>query len=146
MLLAALLAVPTRAAPALRTSMALLPLPIQSTRPRLLRPGQQCMSAPSARIDSFQTVSVLCAKCDTLLFRYKKKNGLKSKLVKCYRERICSDPAGLLSRAAEGRGGSPERTDAAWHCPSCHTQFARDALIHGRPALKLVGGKVRMAK
>ena len=35
---------------------------------------------------------------------------------------------------------------AEWQCPGCQATFARNALIHGRPALKLVGGKVRMAK
>ena len=94
------------------------------------------LAAPSKKIDGFQTVSVVCQKCSTTLFRYKKKNGLKSSLVKCYIERIVDDPLGLL--AAE-RGSEME-------CPKCKSRFARDALIHGRPALKMVGGKVRMTK
>jgi len=40
-------------------------------------------------VENYQTVSVACAKCDALLFRYKKKNGLKSNLIKCYVERMC---------------------------------------------------------
>ena len=77
---------------------------------------------------------------------------MKSSLVKCYIERICEDSAGLLaSRAALAEAGEAGEAGAAgaggeWQCPECQTTFARNALIHGRPALKLVGGKVRMAK
>eukprot|EP00308_Calcidiscus_leptoporus_P026304 CAMPEP_0119378156 /NCGR_PEP_ID=MMETSP1334-20130426/47437_1 /TAXON_ID=127549 /ORGANISM="Calcidiscus leptoporus, Strain RCC1130" /LENGTH=131 /DNA_ID=CAMNT_0007397277 /DNA_START=54 /DNA_END=449 /DNA_ORIENTATION=+ len=106
------------------------------------RVGQQrMMAAPSKKIEAFQTVSVRCVKCSELLFRYKKKNGLKSKLVKCYVERIVADPSGLLDQLADRSGQAAE-----WRCPACATAFARDALIHGRPALKIVGGKVRMTK
>ncbi|KAL3905849.1 MAG: hypothetical protein SGPRY_010768 [Prymnesium sp.] len=101
------------------------------------------MAAPSKKIDSFRTVGVSCSKCGQLLFRYKKKNGMKSNLVKCYIERICADSAGLLAAAEEE---AHKDAPAEWRCPSCNTQFARDALIHGRPALKMIGGKVRMIK
>ena len=86
-------------------------------------------------VDSYQTVSVNCSKCQSRLFRYKKKNGTKSNLIKCYVERIVDDCFGLLENDAE-----------EWFCPNCQTKFARSATIHGRPALKLVGGKVRMTK
>ena len=95
-------------------------------------------------VDSYQTVSVNCEKCGERLFRYKKKNGTKSNLVKCYVERICEDSAGLL--ASNEKEISKEQQGLLWHCPSCNTNFARSTLIHGRPALKLVGGKVRMSK
>ena len=74
---------------------------------------------------------------------------MKSNLIKCYVERICEDSAGLLaSRAALAEAGTAGGADAGaeWQCPGCQATFARNALIHGRPALKLVGGKVRMAK
>jgi ssDNA-binding Zn-finger/Zn-ribbon topoisomerase 1 len=93
-------------------------------------------------VDSYQTVGVNCNKCGERLFRYKKKNGTKSNLVKCYVERICEDSAGLLAKYEQ----SEEEQGFLWHCPSCGTNFARSAKIHGRPALKLVGGKVRMTK
>jgi hypothetical protein len=92
-------------------------------------------------VDTYQTVSVNCATCSERLFRYKKKNGTKSSLVKCYVERIVEDCAGILSTAPEA-----PPSDYEWQCPSCDTQFARTAMIHGRPALKLVGGKTRMTK
>lgn len=92
-------------------------------------------------VDSYQTVSVNCAKCRTRLFRYKKKNGTKSNLVKCYIERIVEDSAGVLEKA-----GDDAPQDYPWKCPNCHVQFARSSLIHGRPALKMVGGKIRMTK
>lgn len=106
------------------------------------------LAAPKrgAAVDSYQTVAVLCKSCGARLFRYKKKNGMKSSLIKCYIERICEDSAGLLaSRAALAEDGAAG-AGGEWRCPECQTTFARNALIHGRPALKLVGGKVRMAK
>lgn len=92
-------------------------------------------------VDTYQTVSVNCAKCKERLFRYKKKNGTKSNLVKCYVERISEDCVNILAQAPEN---PPD--DYPWQCPSCETQFARTAMMHGRPALKMVGGKVRMTK
>lgn len=92
-------------------------------------------------VDSYQTVSVNCSKCGERLFRYKKKNGTKSNLVKCYVERIADDCAGVLEAAPE-----VPPPDYEWKCPSCETRFARTSMIHGRPALKLVGGKIRMTK
>ena len=95
------------------------------------------LAAPRRKgIESYQTVTVACAKCDLELFRYKKKNGLKSSLIKCYVERIVGDPHELLVA----------RQDSEMQCPSCGSTFARDSLIHGRPALKMAGGKVRMRK
>ena len=147
-------------------------------------------------VDNYQTVSVNCSKCQQRLFRYKKKNGTKSNLVKCYIERISEDSAGVLALAASKQNASPskatelntksydnsksnkkrnqkgkqkmdsndptietenkketaslvpEKLDPSysWECPNCHTQFARSSMIHGRPALKMVGGKIRMTK
>lgn len=94
-------------------------------------------------VDSYRTVSVNCAKCGVRLFRYKKKNGTKSNLVKCYVERIAEDSSGLL--AEQESLGLPNE-EFQWECPNCQSQFARPSLIHGRPALKIVGGKVRMTK
>ena len=115
--------------------------PATALRVASSRLSQIRMAAPSRKIDKFQTVSIECSKCSCLLFRYKKKNGLKSNLVKAYVERIVSDPADLLS-ARDSSGDSP----TIWECPSCGSNFARHALIHGRPALKMIGGKVRMTK
>jgi hypothetical protein len=92
-------------------------------------------------VDNYQTVSVNCSKCKLRLFRYKKKNGTKSNLIKCYIERICEDSASILENQQET---DPEQQ--SWNCPNCNTNFARSSQIHGRPALKLIGGKVRMTK
>ena len=90
-------------------------------------------------VDSYQTVSVNCSKCRTRLFRYKKKNGTKSNLIKCYIERI-------VDGDFEDVGGAEAMEGQEWSCPDCGQRFGRRTLIHGRPAIKLVGGKVRMAK
>lgn len=93
-------------------------------------------------VDSYQTVSVNCAKCRTRLFRYKKKNGTKSNLVKCYIERISEDCVNLVDE--KKRGHHDDSDD--WICPICQTRFGKDSMIHGRPAIKLVGGKIQMTK
>ncbi|KAL7498091.1 hypothetical protein ACHAWT_009853 [Skeletonema menzelii] len=89
-------------------------------------------------VDSYQTVSVNCSSCRHRLFRYKKKNGTKSNLIKCYVERIVHYQLSMFEELSAN--------DHQWSCPNCGTKFARSALIHGRPALKLVGGKTRMSK
>ena len=48
------------------------------------------------QIDAYPTVNVYCTTCNVQLFRYKKKNGTKSNLVKCYIERIVEDCVHLL--------------------------------------------------
>lgn len=94
-------------------------------------------------VESYQTVSVNCAKCGFRLFRYKKKNGTKSNLIKCFVERIAEDCGNILPAAGESIG---DAADTEYACPSCNTPFARPTLIRGLPALKLVGGKTRMTK
>ncbi len=95
-------------------------------------------------VDRYQTVSVNCKKCRTRLFRYKKKNGTKSNLIKCYVERISEDCVGLVEQ--QKKRTSEESSSDEWFCPNCGTRFGKDALIHGRPAIKLVGGKTSMTK
>ena len=118
-------------------------------------------------VDNYQTVSVNCNKCKLRLFRYKKKNGTKSNLIKCYIERICEDSAGILSKEQEQQHQDSSinsidnnnnnnnnnkascliiNLSKSWTCPKCDTKFARSSVIHGRPALKMIGGKIRMTK
>ncbi|GAB0491435.1 hypothetical protein MMPV_002688 [Pyropia vietnamensis] len=68
------------------------------------------------------TVRVYCAGCRALLYKYHK--GGTGSLVKMYLERIAQDET-----AKPGVCG-------------CGVTVARPATIHGRPALKVVGGKV----
>lgn len=69
------------------------------------------------------TVNVYCQQCKTQLFRYRK--GGKGALVKCFKDRI-----------------SENFTLEPCVCPTCEMIFAREALIRGTPAYKLIGGKV----
>lgn len=69
------------------------------------------------------TVDVYCAKCRTQLFKYRK--GGKGSLVKCFKERITTD-----------------FTTEPCQCPKCNSVFARDTLVRGTPAFKMIGGKV----
>lgn len=74
-------------------------------------------------MDDARTISILCAKCRTLLYRYRK--GGTGGLVKCFVERIVEDcTAGDL------------------RCPQCGQEFARFKMIGGQPAHKIVQGKV----
>ncbi|NRB42220.1 MAG: hypothetical protein HRU20_27750 [Pseudomonadales bacterium] len=70
-----------------------------------------------------KTVDIFCAKCKAPLFKYRK--GGKGALVKCFKERISKD-----------------FTSEPCTCPSCHAVFARDTLVRGAPAFKIIGGKV----
>lgn len=137
-------------------------------------------------VNTYQTVSVNCSSCKHRLFRYKKKNGTKSNLIKCYVERIVGNDkyildesdvssseaidgnsdndavddindgaSGLLKHYYEkkkemeekhGRGRDSSGEVIEMHCPKCGVNFARSAVIKGRPAWKLVGGKTRMTK
>lgn len=72
-----------------------------------------------------RTVDISCAKCKASLFKYRK--GGKGALLKCFKERIVEDYC-----------------TQACHCPNCQQAFARDTLIRGTPAYKMIGGKVSM--
>ena len=70
-----------------------------------------------------RTVEIYCNKCQKILFKYRK--GGKGSLVKCFKERIVTD-----------------FTVNDCKCPQCQQVFARDTLIRGAPAFKMIGGKV----
>ncbi|WP_283709155.1 hypothetical protein [Pseudoalteromonas prydzensis] len=70
-----------------------------------------------------KTVDIFCSQCKTQLFKYRK--GGKGALVKCFIERISQD-----------------FTKAPCICPQCERLFARETIIRGAPAYKMIGGKV----
>ncbi|UCF66927.1 MAG: hypothetical protein JSV80_14245 [Acidobacteriota bacterium] len=70
-----------------------------------------------------RTIGIHCRRCRTLLYRYHK--GGTGGLVKCFVERITED-----------------RTTGDLRCPSCGQQFARRRMIGGKPAHKIIQGKV----
>jgi len=70
-----------------------------------------------------KTVDIFCTSCKKILFKYRK--GGKGSLIKCFKERIVKD-----------------YTQDMISCPNCHQVFARDCLIRGTPALKIIGNKV----
>ena len=88
----------------------------------------RCLAAPRKKLPS-RSVDIFCANCDAQLYGYAK--GGKGKLVKVYKERITEN-------YTDGGELGP------CHCPKCSKEFARETLIHGRPAYKIVGGKVYM--
>lgn len=69
------------------------------------------------------TVDIYCNQCKAQLFTYRK--GGKGALVKCFKERITKD-----------------FTHTPCICPQCEQTFARDTMIRGTPAFKIIGGKV----
>jgi hypothetical protein len=72
---------------------------------------------------SRRTIEIHCLKCRVLLYRYSK--GGTGGLVKCYVERILED-----------------RTAGDLRCPRCGQQFARLRMIRGKPAHKIIQGKI----
>jgi len=70
-----------------------------------------------------KSVDIYCNKCRAPLFKYKK--GGKGALIKCFKSRIVKD-----------------FTLTPCVCPGCDIVFARETLIRGMPAFKMVGGKV----
>lgn len=80
------------------------------------------MAKPRKKLPD-RSVDVFCSKCRTKLLQYKK--GGTGSLVKCFVERIAKD-----------------YTQQLGVCPNCNSQFARETIIRGVPALKIVGGKV----
>jgi len=70
-----------------------------------------------------RAIDVHCAQCNAQLYHYWKAGP--GHLVKCYNDRILKD-----------------FTSGSLTCPSCGQQFARDAMVRGRPAKKIVQGKV----
>ena len=69
------------------------------------------------------TIKVYCSHCDYLLYKYKKV-GI-GHLLKCYKDRILQD-----------------NTMGDLKCPKCQQVFAREAIIHKKPANKIIQGKV----
>ena len=70
-----------------------------------------------------RTINIHCMKCRTLLYRYHK--GGTGALVKCLVERIAED-----------------RTRGDLRCPECGQEFARARMIGGKPAHKIIQGKI----
>ena len=78
--------------------------------------------AKGEKIDR-RTIAIHCAKCRTLLYRYRK--GGRGGLVKCFVDRIAED-----------------RTNGDLKCPECGQEFAREQMMSGKPAHKIIQGKV----
>jgi predicted RNA-binding Zn-ribbon protein involved in translation (DUF1610 family) len=68
-------------------------------------------------------IRVYCANCGYLLYKYRKAGP--GHLVKCYKDRITTD-----------------YTRGDLKCPQCGQEFAREKMIHGKPANKIIQGKV----
>lgn len=69
------------------------------------------------------SVDIYCSRCKTQLFKYRK--GGKGSLIKCFKQRITKD-----------------YTLQPCTCPCCNAIFARDTLVRGTPAFKIIGDKV----
>ena len=68
-------------------------------------------------------IKVYCAKCHVLLYKYQKEGP--GSLIKCYKDRIAKD-----------------YTRGDLKCPKCGETFARETVYHGKPANKIIRGKV----
>ena len=70
-----------------------------------------------------RTIGIHCAGCRSLLYKYRK--GGTGGLVKCFVERIVED-----------------HTEGDLRCPQCGQEFARERMFNGKPAHKIIQGKV----
>ena len=70
-----------------------------------------------------RTIRIFCAGCGQLLYKYRKGGG--GRLVKCFKDGIVQD-----------------NTEGDLHCPGCGQVFARETMVYGRPANKIIQGKV----
>ncbi|GMI16434.1 hypothetical protein TrLO_g9255 [Triparma laevis f. longispina] len=108
------------------------PIQITTTHITLLYRLQttRLFAAPRKKLPE-RRVTISCASCGTKLYRYAKGNGANSRLVKVYKERIVNDFTDA---------------DAPCNCPNpeCTVEFAREDVIHGRPAFKIIQGKAVM--
>ena len=82
------------------------------------------MAKPKSKAPN-KSVTVYCNKCRFKLLQYKK--GGTGSLVKCFIERITKN-----------------FTEQLGICPSCESQFGRETMIRGVPAIKIIGGKVQV--
>jgi endo-1,4-beta-mannosidase len=70
-----------------------------------------------------RTISIHCAKCRTLLYKYHK--GGTGGLVKCFEDLIAED-----------------NTNGDLRCPNCEQEFARLRIIQNKRAHKIIQGKI----
>jgi len=70
-----------------------------------------------------RTIKIYCASCSHLLYKYRKGGG--GRLVKCFKDLIVQD-----------------NTEGDLRCPGCGKEFARETMVYGRPANKIIQGKV----
>jgi LSD1 subclass zinc finger protein len=75
----------------------------------------------------YHTIKIYCSGCRTLLYKYQK--GGTGSLVKCFKDKILKD-----------------FTSGDMKCPNCHTHFARETMIRGKPAHKIIQGKIFVKK
>ena len=73
------------------------------------------------------TIKIYCQKCRKLLYKYQKEGT--GYLVKCFEHKIIKD-----------------YTKRDLKCPQCGEKFARKIKIAGKPANKIIQGKVFVKK
>jgi hypothetical protein len=81
-------------------------------KPIKIGTNSTCSSARK-EIDSYPTVNVYCTTCSVQIIRYKKKNGTKSSLIKCYIERVIEDCIHLLRDQYYNHAHTPLRTSSS---------------------------------
>jgi len=89
--------------------------------------GTNQLSSDMALGRKTRTIKVYCAACNALLYKYSK--GGPGRLVKCFRNQIVQD-----------------RTRGDLRCPNCGQEFARETMAYGRPANKIIHGKVTVRR
>jgi len=76
---------------------------------------------------SKRTIKIYCSNCGFMLLKYRKGGG--GRLVKCFVDKIVQD-----------------NTQGDLRCPECGQAFARQTMAYGRPANKIIQGKVTVKR
>jgi hypothetical protein len=98
--------------------------------------------------DAYRSVDIICNKCNEKLFKYKKKNGTNSSLIKIYYERIVRDPHRFLKSTDEEhrlrRVSENTDIDNDLICPKCQSKWGRRDLLTGHLIYRCIGGKLKI--
>jgi hypothetical protein len=81
------------------------------------------------------SIRIFCGMCQHFLYKYQKKGN--GGLVKCFVHKILG-----LACCPLDLHCPVDNTNKDMTCPECGSKFAREAIIKGKLAHKIIGGKV----
>ena len=89
--------------------------------------GSSAIVTPMGSRRRARTIKIYCSACGEYLYKYRKSGS--GRLVKCFLHGIVQD-----------------NTKGDLCCPNCGQAFARETMVYGRPANKIIQGKVTVRR